>query len=214
VKTKNLTAAGAALAISLLSAASASAVEVYTYTGNTFGYVTNDGVPYGTGHLAGSFTTALPIPNSFTGIVNPVDFHFEFKDSLDIPAITPLQQGDLFSSSFKISTDSSGHIINWTISLLNSKQILGPIYSIFQINTQYEASGAVDFGVHLVCLNIFQDCRSVESQSLFGNPGSWTNSSAPVPEPHVWINFLLGFGLLGAALRRTRRQALPALELA
>jgi hypothetical protein len=41
-----------------------------------------------------------------------------------------------------------------------------------------------------------------------------TPLSAPLPEPSTWAMMLLGFGAMGAALRRTRRNSTPVAQFA
>jgi hypothetical protein len=170
-------------AIILLAASAASADSnwVYSYTGNQLNGCTCS--------VDGSFTTAALIPASSTGPLDLISYSFTVD-------------GFTFDSSDSIgsieaTTNASGGIYSWTISLADGDKNL---FSTFtgSYNDQFIPYYAIDvygFGPD-------GDYRE-------NAPGSWTvtdPATTPMPEPAPLA--LLAFGVL--AVLTTRKAWLPS----
>lgn len=114
---------------------------------------------------------------------NPITGQFDTGLSLLFDASGPILQGDLISSlSLLAEDDDSG----------------AGVLSLINFTT-------TQTGRYAIALGGFGGGSGNYSLSLNGNTGSVQNA---VPEPATWAMMLLGFGLVGGAMRSRRRQKL------
>lgn len=173
---------GAALAFGLC-ASSANAAVTYVYTGQTFSFIR--GAYTATDRVTGSLTVAeeLTTPGAFTPL------SYSFSDGYQ--TITE-STGDLAATAFSFDAfDPSGAPTIW--------QVLLQRFGNNAILSQHTADVAFSDNLD----NIGDTSRS--------GPGAWTvirpATVGGVPEPATWSLMILGFGALGATLRRRREVA-------
>jgi hypothetical protein len=170
----------AAGAIVLSTSLAAHADTTYTYVGQPFStafapFTLQDSV-------TGSFATSAPLADNLSDVrINPTSF--SFSDGLDV-----LTQSSAGVSSFVISTDSNGAIINWGILVVSTDSKI-----------QIETTGGPEFPDEDGDLGF-------GSRNFGGNNVSGTFTSptaAQTPEPSSMI--MLGTGLMGIAGTLRRR---------
>jgi hypothetical protein len=131
------------------------------------------------------------------------------------PGILSLDNtGTITGFTDSLSTDASGHtILNYTYTGTE----LATYFGIFQGGSAVGCSGQGCFNNTYL---LFYDPTGFTSgtfdlSALFNNAGIshidlFDHGGAPVPEPATWALMLLGFGGIGFAMRRGRRNlALP-----
>ena len=105
-----------------------------------------------------------------------------------------LEQGS--PSSFTISlTDSAGDVFNQVVNNLqgsNIFNIIAPAGTVYTSGTLVSTTGGA-----------FQDFKQLR-----------VVAAGAVPEPATWAMMLLGFGAMGASLRRSRRRSGKILQIA
>jgi hypothetical protein len=191
-------AAAAVIAQAALFAVSpASAQVVYKYTGNNFtnvfapGYTTSD-------KITGTLTLSSALPDSLSILTNEAGLvtSYSFSDGVNSFVSPCCDTGN--QTVFDFTTDSSGNITGWTVTLETDDNLTG------DMTTQ---SGVSAFDQSLT--------GGVLGGSNDGSPGVWTleSASSAVPEPASWMLLVMGFGALGWRARSGRKPlsaAVPA----
>lgn len=179
----------ASVLVATFAASPAGASVVYTYTGNNFtsvfssGYTTSDSI-------TGTLTLSSALPSSLTTLTNEVGLvtSYSFSDGVNSFTTGCCDTGN--QTIFEFTTDASGNITNWIVTLETDDNHTGDL-------TTEGGTSAFDQSLVDGALGGRND----------GSPGVWTlQSVAPaVPEPASWALFLSGFGLVGWKLRNTRK---------
>jgi hypothetical protein len=183
-------AAAAVIAQAALFAVSpASAQVVYKYTGNNFtnvfapGYTTSD-------KITGTLTLSSALPDSLSILTNEAGLvtSYSFSDGVNSFVSPCCDTGN--QTVFDFTTDSSGNITGWTVTLETDDNLTG------DMTTQ---SGVSAFDQSLT--------GGVLGGSNDGSPGVWTleSASSAVPEPASWMLLVMGFGALGWRARSGRK---------
>jgi hypothetical protein len=177
----------------LFAASPASAQAVYVYTGNNFtnvfapGYTTSN-------KITGTLTLSSALPSSLTTLTNEVALvtSYSFSDGVNTFTSPCCDAGS--QTVFDFTTDASGNILTWDVTLETNDNHTGDLTTEGGVNS---------FDQSLV--------GGVLGGSNDGSPGVWSlqSTTSAVPEPATWALFLLGFGALGWRLRN-RRQPLRA----
>lgn len=154
---------------------SASADEVYQYSGNPLYYIDNQ--PSGLAIYV-SMTLAAPLGDNFSGDVTPLAW--------DMPTGEDINQNNAFpgSTTFFFQTNSSGEIVGWNV----GASYPDGGFSTFNLN-----GSAADF------------LSNVNVKFAFTNsddPGTWTSTVSP--EPATLVLLATGMLGLGAAVRMNR----------
>ena len=188
------------------SATPASAIAIYTYTGNNFTSIYDVTPPEGaydaSMNVSGSFTLTSPLPADMgqADVTTLPGFTFAFSDGR-----TPFSDPSHIWS-FEIAM-TSGAISSWGIEIATSLADLNEAGDQqYVLITEYDgASSSLDQGFVAECMGI--NCRhhpvniNVDDASVEGNPGSWSF----IPEPTTVL--LLAAGLAGLGVLRRRRAA-------
>jgi hypothetical protein len=166
----------------LVSVAStrAQAAVMYTYTGTNFNYAEP---PYKkTDSMSGSLILTAPLPDSFSGTVDPVSF--TFTDGVDT-----FTQDTVSSYRFYFFTDAAGALESkWLVDIVGSRVEL-----FSNVVSATSGSDAV----------IYTANNQVPASSPQSHPGTWAVTS--VPEPNTLC--LVASGLLGLAPVGRQRQS-------
>lgn len=112
--------------------------------------------------------------------------------------------GDLLSADNFVSFTYSSNLTSFTIDSVNG--IIGSISNLPGANfvnffdADHVFSSLAVGGLSAWCTGAINACASD-----FGSSSSWSLAVAgAVPEPAIWVAMVLGFGLLGASMRRPR----------
>jgi hypothetical protein len=179
---------------SVLIPISAKADVVYSYTGNNYNSVSDPAYFTELEHMTGTVTLGAALADSlaFPTVVSPLAFSFSDGAGHTISNTTPG-----FTNVFEFGTDASGRITSWLIDLFEP--------GVFEIHT--EQTGAA--GNQEEVSGFFPGLEYATAQP---NQDGWTSADAGrgVPEPSNWALMILGFGGLGAMLRRRRVAAFAA----
>src|SRR4030095_9571425 len=182
---KILLALTAVAALLVVYPASVQAVPItYSYTGNPFTSVTP---PYTTSmFVTGMLTLAGPLPPNITNkIVSPISFSFS-------DGVQTLTSGPLVFGSFGFSTDATGMIVSWDLSV-----------QTFDAMSRIRTFSDFEFGV---AGDMAHEPGGEVAENVF-DPGTWT-STAGVPDSASTLTLLsLSLLALGVAARRFRRAA-------
>lgn len=199
--------AGALLTIGLAQFARAGDIT-YTYTGNPFAY-NPEGPPDAT-NVSGSFTLTSPIPPDTTltiffprgattasgGYANsPVMTGYYFTDGQEIwtPANNENPNNE---SQFVLITDANSDIVFWSIFVDSPDGNLGTSSNAPCCSNAVDGSSEFPGGNPYVYGFV----------SIYGDPGTWTESSAAgVPEPTTIGMTVLGGAILFLARRRKQQ---------
>ena len=197
----------AVLSVVLFAAAPAHASTIYTYTGNLFSNTSLDGPTapadlYTTAdRITGFIELADPLAPNLGSLTTLTPLTFSFSDGVN--TITDVAS----SSSFQVTTDAAGNIVNWRVAINFLAPTSGnwPWKTIGVFNS---SSGVFDLGRDTLCGNgsttngcdKFGDPYYEQTGSNGNSPGTWRLQTASVPEPTSTL--LLGTALLGFALRR------------
>jgi hypothetical protein len=180
-------------------ARSTSADTVYTYTGKTFNTFSNNYACAGSCNVSGSFTVAT----AFGANLNDFTFtplSFSFTDGHQT-----LTQADVTYPAVPFehfSTDASGAVTTWRIDLSNSP-ISGYILSTEKCDVAAGSGGPISCGTPFWDLaGPITDYTFTSEGYIDSQPGTWSSTTSPVPEPSSLL--LLGTGLAGVfgAIRR------------
>ena len=172
----------------MLCAGAASADTTYDYTVqpfSTFGGITCPPEC----SMTGSFSVAQPLPpNLAFGAITPTTFSFTDGSV----TITPLNYGH-GNSFFKFSTDASGAIAFWNVTLT---EVWPP-----NLVTEY-APNPQPWGPSIISF----DGVYTGGYAFTSTAGTWTQVE-PIATPEPGTALLLGAGLLFAAIRRKALRA-------
>jgi hypothetical protein len=178
----------------------AMADTIYTYTGKDF---TSDPSPYtDTSTITGSFTTAAPLGDSFSGYIVPLSYSFtDGEQTLDQTNSTD------YNTFFTISTDLTGQVTSWDIflgSLSDSSEFISTTTEqdqtgllVFETAPPGDLFTAEDDGPVQIGVIVYGGNS--------GTPGTWSPVTV-TPEPSSLL--LFGTGILGVA-GVARRRFLP-----
>lgn len=134
------------------------------------------------GNLSINYTNTLsPI------VINLVGTGGSFIDKMNMNFSDALAANVIFNlvniSGLDVQANWTGSMLGLGTTVMNSSNITGSVaVNIFNQNAE----------VHL---------------ATYGGPSTIIPAPAPVPEPASWMMMIAGFGLLGGALRMTRRRA-------
>lgn len=179
----------AAIAQAALFASSASAQVIYTYTGNDFasvfapGYTTSD-------KITGTLTLSSALPDLLTPLTNEAALvtSYSFSDGVNSFTAPCCDAGN--QTIFDFTTDASGNITNWIVTL--------------ETNDNHTGDLTTEGGVSAFDLSLTDGVLGGRND---GAPGVWSVQSmtSPVPEPATWTLLLIGYSALGFMLRTARR---------
>lgn len=182
----------AALGAAGLAAPAAAATTVLSYVGDDFTH--RFGLePIGE-RITATLELADPLGANFTGRVSWLAFTFS-------DGVHTISAPYTFGSA-RFATDADGEIINWQILAgVVTDDLLINLATINTLPGQFGGNGSViDFAEHRAGLDS-------ANANVSGNPGVWTvttrHDPGVVPEPAAWSLMIAGFGLTGAALRKT-----------
>ena len=182
------------LAVACVQPVTSAANVIYTYTGNPYNFITDDTPPAGqfdtTMRVTGTFEVASALlPNLDDATITPL--HFSFSNGRS--TFTDSVVSSLF---FEISTDGSGNIVEWHISLGIGSSLSDLGDQDLFLGTRYSPAQVGDTGQITECVSAGSLGCSVEQTDFARaspNPGVWTGPEAVAPVPAT-------LGLLGLAL--------------
>lgn len=187
----------AVLLSSVAFSSHATAAEfVYRYQGKTFQVVNNTTYFNRSYSISGSFEVATRLGRNL-----------QLKDISDQISYLEFSNGlsDFFIDSideFLISTKDNGEISQWSIRLSTRSNSNGARNNIKSAFTDNES---IDLGGYYRPPSGFNKSRS--GSGTVNIPGDWSyDFPAAVPEPGTWMMLVLGFGLIGAAMRASKRK--------
>jgi len=210
----------AASFMSLISLATpAFADTTYTYSGNPFTTFQGTYSCPSECSITGSFTLASPLPaNLALATISPSSY--EFTDGSGA-FLTNLNSEAVYQpNAFYVSTDASGNIIAWEVTIQSDTATNGIYTSYDATYNPYSIYGNADVATAETSpqagLDILQVCCTGAAvlQADY-TPGVWTESttaSDPTPTPEPGSYLLLGIGLLGlvALAARSKRLTLSS----
>ena len=130
------------------------------------------------------------LPDSLTTLTNEAALvtSYSFSDGVMTYTSPCCNSGN--QTIFDFTTDASGNITNWVVTL--------------ETNDNHTGDLTIESGVSAFDQSL---TGGTLGGSNNGTPGVWSVASmtSAVPEPAAWTLFLLGFGALGMALRNARR---------
>ncbi|GJM08217.1 MAG: hypothetical protein DHS20C11_04930 [Lysobacteraceae bacterium] len=153
----------------LLILSGAASAVTYSYSGNPF---TTTPPPYtSSDRITGTFQLALPVAPSKTN-VDLTDYLLDFSFTDGIQTRT---SDDSTVCSFKVSTDASGNITGWLISLHQKPQppVNDPIE--FLDTTDVVDQGGIGQAGLFACDNVQMGVGG----QVFNNPGTWSSDTPP-----------------------------------
>ncbi|MEO6567333.1 MAG: PEP-CTERM sorting domain-containing protein [Opitutaceae bacterium] len=178
------------LTVAVLSPQLGSANTTYIFTGENFDTIFDSPAVPGTYTTAmsinGSFETASALPASFSGVVTPLTF--SFTDGRTVFS-NPFP-GTTVANQFMFTTDAGGNIADWNIQLAYTSGVttFNLLSSTGVANASITNPGGADTtGIIKVCTGI------------------WCTVT-PMPEPSTYAMMLVGLGLLGFVVRRSKLQ--------
>lgn len=182
---RKLLLAGAIAAATISTAASAAVVVTYP-NGQTVTLTTNDGITY-----SGQFRAAVD------GFAPSGDPSFNATFNFDVPA-----SGRVSIAAISIATSAASNI-DFTSSFLDGTTPFD--ISNGAVDTASLTSILLSPGAHSFTLSGLLNTPSGIGNAGFGGDISFTLARG-VPEPAAWALFILGFGAIGASMRRRTSQ--------
>lgn len=180
------------LVLLTVAESTARANAIYIYTGNAF---TTAAAPYSTSDFVSvSFTFANPLLGNTTNS-NTTLISWTITDQVD-----SLDSASALLTSYSFSTDASGNISSWDITVISFAQLFGgggPTISTTSIQTDCSTASCVE--------DLGENNSGTHAANNFSDPGTWTLATA---EPST-----VGLGSLGGAilLFAVRRKHSPSL---
>jgi hypothetical protein len=167
-------------------------VITYTYTGNDF---TQANSPSSTSDfVSGFFTVTAPLGDSLSAVsISPSTYSFS-------DGVQTMTNANSSIDYFDISTDGSGNISGWIIWVYQNG-IPGEDYIYTATYIPVLTSEATDVGLN---------AATGEGGDNVSDPGRWTESPSPTPEPSSVA--LMSIGMLALAFvarTETRTEAAP-----
>ena len=204
------------LLLGLLSAP-ALAATTYTYSGANF--TSFSGAYSASSRVTGSFTLAAPLAASLPNTdIRSLILSYSFSDGVQTRNETNSEICAVSIYGFRVSTDASGNIATWAITLCSPVAAAGdPVTGVFTIRDIGVTDTVEDLGVSGTCGELSGGaCSSIgvaTSGTIYSNsPLSWSRevgpvaSSVEIPTLSDWSLAALAAMMLawGAVLARRR----------
>lgn len=115
--------------------------------------------------------------------------------------------GDALSTANFVSFTYSSNLTSFTLNSVN--QLIGSLSNVPGANfVEFNDDDFVFISSALGAISPWCTGPTGTCGSDFGLTSSWSLAAGAVPEPAMWAVMVLGFGLLGASMRRPRLEGL------